>query len=94
MDSSRCVVIEIEPPAEEQLLKYLSDRKCNYNWIMKENDPHLRPKVLVCVWWEREVYKEFSATPLRSFLKRIKNKYVYPPKISKRITTAAGVRAV
>ena len=93
MDSSRCVVIEIEPPAEEQLLKYLSERKRNYNWIMKEND-EARPKVRVCVWWKKEEYKEFSATPLRSFLKRIKNKFVFPPKISKRVTTAEGVRAV
>ena len=93
MDSSRCVVIGIEPPAEELLLKYLSDRKRNYNWIMKEND-ETRPKVRVCVWWKKEEYKEFSATPLRSFLKRIKNKYVYPPEVSKRITTASGVRAV
>ena len=93
MDSSRCVVIEIEPPAEEQLLKYLSERKRNYNWVMKEND-EARPKVLVCVWWKKEEYKEFSATPLRSFLKRIKNKFVFPPKISKRVTTAVGVRAV
>ena len=93
MDPSRCVVIELELPAEEQLLKYLSERKSSYNWILKEGDG-AEPKVRVCVWWKKEDYKEFSTTPLRSFLKRMKNKSGFTPKVSGRISTVEGVRRV
>ena len=65
MDPSRCVVIELELPAEEQLLKYLSERKSSYNWILKGNN-EAKPKVRVCVWWKKEDYKEFSIRSLNA----------------------------
>ena len=82
MDPSRCVVIELELAAEERLLKYLSGRKSDYNWILEETDEE-QPKVRVCVWWRKE--KEFFSTPLRSFLKRLKNKQMFDPKVPGRI---------
>ena len=103
MDPSRCVVIELELSGEERFLNYLSARKGDYNWILKESieDPS---KVKTCVWWRR--IKEFFNTPLRSFLKRLKNKRVfdihdgfrsksvYDPKISGKMSTEKGVQMV
>ena len=102
MDPSRCVVIELEQTSEERFLGYLSGRKGDYNWILKESieDPS---KVKACVWWRRD--KAFFNTPLRSFLKRLKNKrtfetrdgcwfkpvYVY---ISGKMSTEKGVEMV
>ena len=106
MDPSRCVVIELELAGEERILNYLSARKGDYNWILKESDEDLS-KVKVCVWWRED--KEFFNTPLRSFLKRLKNKRVfdhhtpdgsgsfksiYEPKISGKMSTEEGVQLV
>ena len=103
MDPSRCVVIELELSGEERFLNYLSARKGDYNWILKESieDPS---KIKACVWWRRD--KEFFNTALRSFLKRLKNKRVfdthdgcwfksvYDPKISGKMSTEKGVEMV
>ena len=93
MDSSRCVVIGLKLSSAECLLKYLLPRKDDYNWILKESneDPS---KVQVCVWWRKD--KEFFNTPLRSFLKRLKNKLVLgqQPNISGKMSTEKGVQMV
>ena len=103
MDPSRCVVIELGLAGEEYLLNYLLARKGDYNWVLKESDED-PSKVKVCVWWRRD--KEFFNTPLRSFLKRLKNKRVFDPhtpdpfkavcepKISGKISTEKGVQLV
>ena len=91
MDHHFCVVIETAPSDEERVLKYLSHKthKSMYNWILKEND-----KIRVWVWWEKRIWKEFSSTPLRSFLKRLGKKSTYPITISHRMSTDAGVQRV
>ena len=102
MDPSRCVVIELELSGEGRFINYLLGRKCDYNWTLKESieDPS---KVKACVWWRKD--KEFFNTPLRSFLKRLKNKRVfdddsasfksvYTPKISGTMSTEKGVQMV
>ena len=73
------------------LLKYLSERVYCYNWILKEDEEN--SKVRLCVWWRKD-YKQFSTTPLRSFLKRLKNKTMFGPKISERMRTEEGVQRV
>ena len=101
MDPSRCVVIELEQAGEECFLNYLIARKEDYNLILKESieDPS---KVKACVWWRRG--KEFFNTPLRSFLKRLKNKRLFDgvkwpkpvcqPKILGKMSTEKGVEMV
>ena len=88
-----CVVIELEHADEGQLLKYLYEHVCSYNWILKETEEI--SKVRVCVWWREEDYRLFSTTPLRSFLKRLRNKTTPDTiKISERISTEEGVQRV
>ena len=91
MEHTCCVVIELERVDEERLLKYLWERVYCYNWILKEDEGS--SKVWVCVWWRKD-YKQFSTTPLRSFLKRLKNKTMFGPKISERVRTEEGVQRV
>ena len=67
----RCVVIELEQ-LEEPILQYLYDHVCSYNWILREDKE--TKKTLICVWWREEEHKQFSTTPLRSFLKRLKSR--------------------
>ena len=90
---THCVVIELERVDEGQILKYLYQHVYSYNWILKEDEE--TDKVRVCVWWREEDYRQFCTTPLRSFLKRLKNKAVYDSiKISKRISTEEGIQTV
>ena len=92
MDSSRCVVIEIESQNEIPLLRYLRKNEKLYNWLFGEAD-----KTQVCVWWMKNV--EFSKTPLRSFLKRLKSKTIKESgrshlKISRKMSTKDGITKV
>ena len=90
---SSCVVIELERADEGRLLKYLHEHVYSYNWILKEAVE--TSKVRVCVWWREEEHRLFSTTPLRSFLKRLKNKTPHDMiKISERISTEEGVQRV
>ena len=91
MDPCRCVVIELELSVEDRFINYLSTRKDDYNWILRESMED-STKVKACVWWRRD--KEFFHTPLRSFLKRLKNKCVFQPKISMKMPAEMGVRSV
>ena len=89
MDASRCVVIEFDGASQETLLRYLSKNDLSYNWIVTAFD-----EIRVCIWWTKNV--EFSTTPLRSFLKRFKNKMPIDSylKISRKMSTCEGVRKV
>ena len=89
MDASRCVVIEFGGASQETLLKYLSKNYDGYNWIVTAFS-----EVRVCIWWTKNV--EFSTTPLRSYLKRFKNKMPVDSyfKISRKMSTQEGIRKV
>ena len=89
MDASRCVIIEFDGASQETLLKYLWKNDLSYNWIVTAFD-----EIRVCIWWAKNV--EFSTTPLRSFLKRFKNKMPIDSyfKISRKMSTEEGVRKV
>ena len=90
---SSCVVIELERADEGRLLKYLHEHVYSYNWILKEAEE--TGKVRACVWWREEEHRLFSTTPLRSFLKRLKNKTVHDTiKISQKISTEEGIQKV
>ena len=88
-----CVVIELERADEGRLLKYLYEHVYSYNWILKEAEE--TDKIRVCVWWKEEDYRMFCTTPLRSFLKRLKNKTTADSiKISPKMSTEEGVQKV
>ena len=88
-----CVVIELERSDEGRLLKYLYEHVYSYNWILKEAEE--TSKIRVCVWWKEEDYRMFCTTPLRSFLKRLKNKTTADTiKISPKISTEEGIQKV
>ena len=90
---SSCVVIELERADEGRLLKYLYEHVYSYNWILKEAEEI--SKIRVCVWWKEEDYRVFSTTPLRSFLKRLKDKSAADAlKISPKISTEEGIQKV
>ena len=75
MNLSRCVVITLEEHVWANILPYLSKKKEEYNWIPsrpKDSEKLPNDKVGVFVWWSKE--RMFSATPLRSYLKRLKKK--------------------
>ena len=89
-----CVVIELERADEGRLLKYLHEHVYSYNWILKEAGKEIS-KIRVCVWWKEEDYRMFCTTPLRSFLKRLKNKTTADTiKISSKISTEEGIQKV
>ena len=93
MDVSRCVLITTEEHIWVNILPYLFKKREKYNWILKRaKDSEKSPddKVEVFVWWSGKAM--FSATPLRSHLKRLKQKDGVKKreecfKISKRIKT-------
>ena len=88
-----CVIIELSCCDEERILKYLYEHVYSYQWILRE-DKEIG-MVRLCVWWREGVYKQFSTSPLRSFLKRLKNKAGYEKmSISKTLTTKEGVHAL
>ena len=78
---------------EGRLLKYLYEHVYSYNWILKEAEEI--NKIRVCVWWKEEDYRMFCTTPLRSFLKRLKNKTTADAvKISQKMSTEEGIQKV
>ena len=72
MDVSRCVLITAEQQIWKNTEQYLSKRTSEYNWIVNRPKDSEKPKVEVFVWWVGK--SAFSATPLRSHLKRLKRK--------------------
>ena len=91
MADRRCVIIELELVDKVRILKYLDEHVYSYNWILREDNE----KVRLCVWWREYEHKPFSVTPLRSFLKRLKNKAQYNKIIiSSIMNTDAGVQAL
>ena len=88
-----CVVVELHQADEERVLKYLYEHVYSYQWILREDKE--TGMVRLCIWWREGDYKQFCTTPLRSFLKRLKNKAGYEKmSISKTLTTKAGVHAL
>ena len=91
--SRHCVVIELELVDEERILKYLYEHVYSYSWILREDKE--AGKVRLCVWWREDECRQFCATPLRSFLKRLKNKAGYDKIIiSRTLTTEGGVQTL
>ena len=69
------VVIELDLVDEERIVKYLYEHDYSYNWILREDKE--AEKVRLYIWWREGDCSRFCATPLRSFLKRLKNKVGY-----------------
>ncbi len=76
MDISRCVLITLEEHIWVNVFPYLFKKREKYNWIVYKQkiDTERSPndKVEVYLWWSGEGL--FSSTPLRSHLKRLKQK--------------------
>ena len=74
-------------------MKYLYEHVYSYNWLLREDKE--AGKVQLCVWWREDECRLFSYTPLRSFLKRLKNKAGYEKiSISGTLTTEGGVHTL
>ncbi len=72
MDVSRCILITAEEYIWKNTAQYLSKRCLKYNWIVNRPKDMEKSEVEVFVWWCGKGV--FSATPLRSYLKRLKQK--------------------
>ncbi len=72
MDISRCVLITVEEHVWNNTAQYFSKRCLKYNWIVNRPKDLEKSEVEVFVWWDGKGV--FSATPLRSYLKRLKQK--------------------
>ena len=93
VSARHCVIIQVPCCDEERILKYLYEHVHVYSWILRE-DKEIG-MVRLCVWWRESDYKLFSASPLRSFLKRLMNKTGHErTSISKPLTTEEGVHAL
>ena len=93
VSARHCVIIQLSCCDEERILKYLYEDVHVYSWILRE-DKEIG-MVRLCVWWRESDYKLFSTSPLRSFLKRLKNKAGYEKiSISKPLTTKVGVHVL
>ena len=89
--SRHCVIVELERVDQDQIVKYLYEHVYSYNWLLKEEDEKIR----LCIWWREDDHRQFCTSPLRSFLKRLKNKAGYDKiNISKQLTTKEGVHAL
>ena len=88
MDPYRCVLFEFSGSNQEKqnVLKYLEKNDQIYNWIVTESN-----KIRALIWWKGNV--QFSVTPLRSFLKRLKRK-IPDLEISRKMPTRDGVMRV
>ena len=78
MDLSRYVIVTIEGPhLYFDFLKYIKNKHQMYSWavqVLTANDFNYDfDYYKVFIWWKPK--KSFSATPLRSALKRLKDKY-------------------
>ena len=88
-----CVVIELRRSDEERILKYLYEHVYSYQWILREHKE--TEMIRLCVWWREGEHRQFCNSPLRSFLKRLKNKAGYEKIItSKTLTTKEGVHVL
>ena len=88
-----CVVIALPLVDEGRIVNYLYEHTYSYNWILKQDRE--ASKVRICVWWREDEYRQFCTTPLRSFLKRLKNKAQYDRiDISKIMSTDDAVQIV
>ena len=72
MDVSRCVLITVGQQIWKNVAQYLSKRTSEYNWIVNRLKNSEKSELEVFVWWGSK--SMFSATPLRSHLKRLKRK--------------------
>ena len=76
MDISRCVLITVEEHIWVNVFPYLFKKREKYNWIAHklkiDTERSPKDKVEVYLWWSGEGM--FSSTPLRSHLKRLKQK--------------------
>ena len=88
MDPYRCVLFEFSGSNQEKqtVLKYLEKNDQAYNWIVTELN-----KIRALIWWNGNV--QFSVTPLRSFLKRLKRK-IPDLEISRKMSTREGIMKV
>ncbi len=91
MDISQCVLITAEDHIWKNTAQYFSKRCLKYNWIVNRPKDLEKSKVEVFVWWDGKGV--FSATPLRSYLKRLKQKnHKECFKISKAVKTKSILR--
>ena len=88
MDPYRCVLFEFNGTNQEKqtVLKYLEKNDQIYNWVVTELN-----KIRALIWWNGNV--QFSVTPLRSFLKRLKRK-IPDLEISRKMSTRDGIMRV
>ena len=91
MDISQCVLITAEEHIWKNIGEYFSKRCLKYNWIVNRSKDLEKSEVEVYVWWDGKGV--FSATPLRSYLKRLKKKnHKECFKISKAVKTKSILR--
>ncbi len=91
MDVSQCVLITAEEHIWKNIAEYFSKRCLKYNWIVNRPKDLEKSVVDVYVWWDGKGV--FSATPLRSYLKRLKKKnHKECFKISKALKTKSVLR--
>ena len=91
MDVSQCVLITVEEHIWKNIAEYFSKRCLKYNWIVNRPKDLEKSVVDVYVWWDGKGV--FSATPLRSYLKRLKKKnHKECFKISKALKTKSVLR--
>ena len=80
MDFSRCVVVNASEYAWESILPYMLKKSERYHWItVTKNehykvDTHIATHITLYIWWQKN--KNFSTTPLRSHMKRVKQKII------------------
>ncbi len=92
MDVLRCVLITVDEHIWKNTAQYLSKRTSEYNWIVNRPKDLGKSEIKVFVWWASRVV--FSATPLRSYLRRLKRKNRKEEcfKISKAVKTKSILR--
>ncbi len=90
MDVSQCVLITTEEHIWKNTAQYLSKRTSEYNWIVNRPKDLERSEIEVFVWWASRAV--FSATPLRSYLKRLRQRKEGCFKISKAVKTRSIVK--
>ena len=84
------VIIELQRANEERILKYLYEHVYSYQWILREDKE--TESICLCVWWRENECRLFCTSPLRSFLKRLKNNAGYEKiRISRTLTTKEGI---
>jgi hypothetical protein len=75
MDFSRCVVVNASEYVWERILPYMMKKSERHPWItIKTKNEQEDTPIIVYIWWEGS--KDFSATPLRSHMKRVKQKII------------------